>query len=163
MCSFERFQLAHDALAASFELTKQRALLLSDALGQDPYDVLLDDFEPGLTQAYIDPIFADYAAFLPPFLAQVQERQAREPRVLIPEGPFDLDVQQRFGRDLMGRLGFDFSAGRLDISRHPFCGGHPGDVRMTTRYDTDDVTKALSLPTLHRTCNLILILLHSNV
>jgi len=43
----------------------------------------------------------------------------------------------------MRTLGFDFEAGRLDVSLHPFCGGVPGDVRITTRYTEDDFTESL--------------------
>lgn len=40
-------------------------------------------------------------------------------------------------------LGFDFDGGRLDISAHPFCGGVPQDVRITTRYNENDLLSAL--------------------
>ena len=40
-------------------------------------------------------------------------------------------------------LGFDFNGGRLDVSAHPFCGGVPEDVRITTRYDEDELLSAL--------------------
>jgi carboxypeptidase Taq len=50
----------------------------------------------------------------------------------------------------MERIGFDFTAGRLDQSAHPFCGGTPDDVRITTRYDEADFAKAL-MGTLHET------------
>ena len=43
----------------------------------------------------------------------------------------------------MGLLGFDFEAGRLDISTHPFCGGVPEDVRITTRYNPDTFAPSL--------------------
>ena len=43
----------------------------------------------------------------------------------------------------MELLGFDFNHGRLDVSTHPFCGGVPSDVRITTRYDESDFMKAL--------------------
>ena len=43
----------------------------------------------------------------------------------------------------MERLGFDFHHGRLDVSLHPFCGGTPDDVRITTRYDEADFRSAL--------------------
>ena len=144
------FTLVKDELKRSFELVKQRALILADVFGEDPYDLLMDDFEPGLTQAEVDPIFADYAAFLPGFLASVQEKQSAEPEIIPLKGPFDLELQEALGRELVSALGFDFDRGRLDVSRHPFCGGYPGDVRMTTRYDAQDFTKAL-MGVLHET------------
>ena len=50
----------------------------------------------------------------------------------------------------MRRLGFDFDRGRLDTSHHPFCGGRPDDVRITTRYSTDDFLESL-FAVLHET------------
>jgi carboxypeptidase Taq len=47
-------------------------------------------------------------------------------------------------------LGFDFEAGRLDVSTHPFCGGVPEDVRMTTRFREDDFLGSL-MGTVHET------------
>ena len=43
----------------------------------------------------------------------------------------------------MRAIGFDFNHGRLDVSHHPFCGGAPQDVRITTRYDENEFVSAL--------------------
>src|SRR5208283_1520672 len=77
-------------------------------------------------------------------------RQAALPPTLIPAGPFPVEVQRRVGISLMERIGFDFSHGRLDVSAHPFCGGTPDDVRITTRYDESDFARAL-MGVLHET------------
>jgi carboxypeptidase Taq len=50
----------------------------------------------------------------------------------------------------MQRIGFDFAHGRLDVSSHPFCGGTPDDVRITTRYSESDFARAL-MGVLHET------------
>jgi carboxypeptidase Taq len=50
----------------------------------------------------------------------------------------------------MKLLGFDFDAGRLDVSTHPFCGGVPEDVRMTTRFREDEFLGSL-MGTIHET------------
>jgi carboxypeptidase Taq len=50
----------------------------------------------------------------------------------------------------MATLGFDFAHGRLDVSTHPFCGGIPEDVRITTRYDEADFMTGL-MGILHET------------
>src|SRR3546814_10979063 len=50
----------------------------------------------------------------------------------------------------MAAVGFDFEHGRLDVSLHPFCGGVPDDVRITTRYDEDDFMSAV-MAVLHET------------
>ena len=67
--------------------------------------MLLDDFEPGLTTAQIDPIFADYDAFLPDFLAAVQTRQAGEPAIGYPRA-VSVAAQEDFGRQIVQQLGF---------------------------------------------------------
>ena len=68
----------------------------------------------------------------------------------MPEGPFDEDAQRRLGLKLMDALGFDFNHGRLDVSLHPFCGGTPDDVRLTTRFNENDFTSAI-MGVLHET------------
>ena len=51
---------------------------------------------------------------------------------------------------MMGAVGFDFTRGSLSVSHHPFCGGVPTDVRITTRYKTSDFLSAL-MGVLHET------------
>jgi carboxypeptidase Taq len=131
-------------------LVRQAAAAKAAALGCPPYDALLDQFEPGGSSARIDAIFDDLADFLPGFLGQVMERQAAAPQPVPLEGPFALDKQRALAKRLMAAVGFDFEHGRLDTSLHPFCGGVPEDVRITTRYDEADFTKAL-MGVLHET------------
>jgi carboxypeptidase Taq len=131
-------------------LTRQAAAAKAEALGCNPYEALLDQWEPGGRAARIDPVFESYAAFLPDFLEEVLSRQAeRGPRPRFP-GPFLKAAQEALGRRLMAAIGFDFEHGRLDVSLHPFCGGVPDDVRITTRYDEADFTSAL-MAVLHET------------
>ena len=70
-------------------------------------------------------------------------RQAETPPPAQPRGPFPAERQKAMGKGLMARLGFDFEAGRLDESTHPFCGGTPTDIRITTFYSEAEVGKAL--------------------
>ena len=51
--------------------------------------------------------------------------------------------KKALGQAIMKALGFDFEHGRLDVSHHPFCGGVPTDVRMTTRYNENEFLSAL--------------------
>ena len=128
---------------------REVAQALSARLGLDPYDALLDGYEPGADSAAIARLFARLGEFLPSFIARVLEKQQHE-TVLEAPGPFTTARQRELGVALMGRLGFDFKRGRLDVSHHPFCGGVPEDVRITTRYDADDYAKAL-MGVLHET------------
>jgi carboxypeptidase Taq len=138
------------SLERVLELVREAAAAQGARLGLGPYDALLDGYEPGVRSADIDTLFADLETFLPDFLDQVLERQKSEPDVIIPDGPFPAERQRALAVRLIEALGFDFDHGRLDESRHPFCGGTPDDVRITTRYDEDDFTKSL-MAVLHET------------
>ena len=128
---------------------REEAQYLADDAGLSRYDALLDQFEPGMRAAEVDRVFGDLRQWLPGLIGQVMERQARD-SVLHPQGPFPAAAQRALGLDAMKLLGFDFEAGRLDESAHPFCGGVPEDVRMTTRYRDDSFLQSLT-GTIHET------------
>lgn len=119
-------------------------------LGVEPYDALLDQWEPGGRAAEIDAVFDPLAALLRPLIEQVLDRQASRPAPIVPPGPFPVEQQRALGERLMRTLGFDFKHGRLDVSLHPFCGGTPDDVRITTRYSEDLFVQSL-MGVLHET------------
>jgi len=144
------FELLRPFLEEVLRLTRERGQAVGAALGLDPYDALLDEFEPGGRARRIDALFDDLAGFLPDFVAAALERQAARPAPVAPKGPFPLDRQRALGVRLMEVIGFDFTRGRLDVSAHPFCGGAAGDVRITTRYDEADFLSAL-MGVLHET------------
>lgn len=123
-------------------LSREEAQLRAQANGCSRYDALLDVFEPGMTSARLDETFGQLKTWLPQLLQQVVEKQAQQP-VVKPQGPFAIDAQRELGLSIMAELGFDFNHGRLDISAHPFCGGVPEDVRITTRYNQDEFLSAM--------------------
>ncbi|MDQ3366703.1 MAG: carboxypeptidase M32 [Myxococcota bacterium] len=124
------------------ELARQEATLLAEATGLSRYDALVDRFEPGMRSAEIERVFSELKGWLPSLVSDVIARQQSEP-VIAPVGPFPIDQQRALGLALMRLLGFDFAGGRLDVSTHPFCGGVPEDVRITTRYADDDFVQAM--------------------
>ncbi|MDH0863216.1 carboxypeptidase M32 [Mitsuaria sp. GD03876] len=128
---------------------REEAQYLSDDGGLSRYDALLDNYEPGMRSAEVDRVFGDLRQWLPGLIRQVMDRQAGD-RVIHPQGPFPAAAQRALGLDAMKLLGFDFEAGRLDESAHPFCGGVPEDVRMTTRYRDDGFLQSLT-GTIHET------------
>lgn len=130
-------------------LSREEAKLLAAETGLAPYDALMDRFEPGVRATDIDRIFGDVRSWLPDLVARARAKQADE-AVLVPQGPFPVAAQRALNREVMGLLGFDFEAGRLDESAHPFSGGVPEDVRLTTRYSEDDFARSL-LGTIHET------------
>ncbi len=131
------------------KLARQEAQLLADDTGLSRYDALMDRFEPGVRAADIDRIFGDVKTWLPDLINRAQARQAAE-KVIAPSGPFPVAAQRALNIEVMTLLGFDFAGGRLDESTHPFSGGVPEDVRLTTRYSEDDFSRSL-LGTIHET------------
>jgi carboxypeptidase Taq len=128
---------------------REVAAALGVRLGLGPYDALLDGYEPDARAATLDPLFAELREFLPGFIPAAVERQ-RGQRALPPVGPFPVERQRWLGLEIARRVGFDFAHGRLDVSHHPFCGGVPRDVRITTRYDEADFASSL-MAVLHET------------
>ncbi len=141
------------ALEGVIATMREEAELRAKVLGLDPYDALMEQFDPGNRAKDVGPVFADLKAFLkgfiPEAMARQEERLARRP--LKPfNAPFPVERQKALAQAMMEALGFDFDHGRLDISHHPFCGGVPSDVRMTTRYVTGEFLSAL-MGILHET------------
>lgn len=131
-------------------LVREEAGHLGAALGLAPYDALLDGYDPGLRIAYVEPLFDTLARDIPPILAAALDRQARQGPLLPLDGPFPVALQERLGRTVIERLGFDFRHGRLDVSHHPFSGGVPDDSRITTRYESNDFIQAV-MAVIHET------------
>ena len=129
---------------------REAAKAKSDALELPLYDALLDEYDPGRRTAQVDQLFAELKAELPPLLEKVLAKQAGEPTPIMPQGPFPIEKQQALSLKIMELLKFNFEAGRLDISSHPFSGGASGDNRITTRYNEDDFTSSL-MGTIHET------------
>lgn len=124
------------------KLAREEARCLSASNGLGLYDSLMDQYEPGMRVAEVDRVFGDLRGWLPQLIKDVQAVQAQE-TVVRPQGPFAKDAQRALGLAAMQLVGFDFEAGRLDESAHPFCGGVPEDVRITTRYREDDFLPSL--------------------
>ncbi|MGL5007824.1 MAG: carboxypeptidase M32 [Plesiomonas sp.] len=124
------------------KFSREEACIRADATGKSRYDALLDLYEPGMTSQQLDLIFGNLKQWLPTLLQQILEKQTQH-SIIMPQGPFNLQDQREIGLKIMQLLEFDFNSGRVDISAHPFCGGVPEDVRITTRYSESDFLPAL--------------------
>jgi len=114
-----------------------------------PYDALLDLHCSGDSQSLISQIFSELKETLPELLQQVVEHQSgRQTKDLT--GSYPIVSQRALSEYLMSMFGFDFNAGRLDVSMHPFSTGGQGDQRITTRYRDTDFIDALQA-TAHET------------
>lgn len=126
-------------------LSRQEAQLRAEADGntqKTPYDAMLELYEPGTTTESLNTVFDDVKSWLPQMIDQAIDKQASEAFVA-PAGNYPTGQQKALGLDVMKLLQFDFSHGRLDESVHPFCGGVPSDVRITTRYSNDEFVQSL--------------------
>jgi carboxypeptidase Taq len=130
-------------------IAREEAQWLADDTGLSRYDALMDGYEPDMRSAQLDELFGDLKSWLPDLISRGVERQATR-SIDEPSGPFSLAGQRQLCEQVMTLLAFDFSAGRLDESTHPFCGGVPEDVRMTTRFSTGQFLGSL-LGTIHET------------
>ncbi|CAM4210591.1 carboxypeptidase M32 [Paenibacillus tarimensis] len=107
------------------------------------YDTLLDMYEPDMTTAELDRIFGGLRTRLVPLAAAIADSPYQPDRSFLGQ-TYSPEAQKQFSLYILREMGYDFEAGRLDESVHPFATGlNPGDVRITTRYLEDDVTSAL--------------------
>jgi carboxypeptidase Taq len=107
------------------------------------YDTLLDMYEPGMTVAKLDEVFGALRKKLVPLVASIQA-SSNQPETKFLHQIFTKEQQKKFSLFILQQMGYDFEAGRLDETVHPFATGlNPGDVRITTRYLEDDVVSAL--------------------
>ncbi|WP_248925545.1 carboxypeptidase M32 [Paenibacillus hamazuiensis] len=107
------------------------------------YNTLLDMYEPGMTVEKLDQVFGALRDKAVPLLGRIQASPNR-PDTSFLHQQFDKEKQRKFSLFILEQMGYDFEAGRLDETVHPFATGlNPGDVRITTRYLPDDVNSAL--------------------
>jgi carboxypeptidase Taq len=101
----------------------------------DPYDVLLDDFDEGMKTEDVRAVFAALEPELVALVAEHASDTEEDPW----SGPFPIATQDALSRELVSALGASWDQFRLDVTVHPFATSlGPGDIRLTTRYSEDD-------------------------
>jgi len=104
----------------------------------EPYDALLEDYEPGLRSAVVGRLFGALRRELVPLAERVAGAR-RQPDPAVLRRHFPRERQRRFGEAVASAVGFDFERGRVDLGVHPSCSGMgPGDCRITLRFDDRD-------------------------
>lgn len=104
-------------------------------IGHEPYDALLDEYEPGETAQAIEPVFARLREALSSLLDRIGN-SPRKPQTGVLHRHFPRSAQMLFGTEVISRLGYRRQAGHIGVSAHPFSVGiAPGDTRITTRID----------------------------
>jgi carboxypeptidase Taq len=135
------FALFLPALRRNVEL-KLRYVECFDGF-DDPYDVLLDDYEEGMTSAEVDALFTELRAGLVPLIAAIAERTEAVDAAPL-HGDFPVERQRALVSEVLRQLGWSADGWRLDEAAHPFATSFgTGDVRLTTRYDPSYVGMAL--------------------
>jgi len=122
------------------ELKKQEA----DYYGWtvEPYDALLDSYEPGAKASEIAVVLEGLRDQLVPLLQAIQG-SPRKPQVSILHRDFPEEAQEAFVKRVAAAIGYNFDRGRLDQTTHPFCTSiGPNDVRITTRFIRNHVNAA---------------------
>ncbi|WP_342614093.1 carboxypeptidase M32 [Peribacillus frigoritolerans] len=107
------------------------------------YNTLLDMYEPGMTVDILDSVFSELRARIVPLVKQIAESEHR-PETAFLYKEFPKEKQHQLNLEFLKQLGYDFKAGRLDETVHPFeIKINRGDVRVTTRYDESDFRGAI--------------------
>jgi carboxypeptidase Taq len=135
------FTLFKPHLDKVLALTRQMA----DCWGykESAYDALLEGYEPGATAAQLRQIFSELRPAIASVLAPAVAKSAAVPPDLL-RGEYPASAQQAFNRKVAEAMGFDFDAGRIDATTHPFCSTlGAGDCRLTTRYNETDFVQSL--------------------
>ncbi|WP_085523608.1 carboxypeptidase M32 [Tuberibacillus sp. Marseille-P3662] len=107
------------------------------------YDALLDMFEPGVKETDIDRVFNELREHITPLVQAISEA-GNKPETQSLQKSFPAAKQRAFSEYILNEMGYDFAAGRLDETSHPFATGlNRGDVRVTTNYNENDFRLAV--------------------
>lgn len=121
---------------------KKQFISLWDQGSTTPYDVLLDQYEPGLTVAKLDQVFGEVKAGLSELQAQLAHGEAPDNQIL--SRFVAKQAQSDFSMELAQKLGYSLKKGRLDDTIHPFMEAmNRNDARITTRWDEHDFQMAV--------------------
>jgi carboxypeptidase Taq len=136
-----KFRIFQPHLQKVLNFTRQ----VADCWGyQDsPYDALVEGYETGVTARELRGLFADLRPAIVSVLGPARERSAALPEDYL-HGHYPIAAQEAFNRRVAEAIGFDFAAGRVDTTTHPFCETlGPADCRLTTRYNERNFAQSL--------------------
>jgi carboxypeptidase Taq len=125
-----KFSLFEPHLEKIVELTRRKADLWG--FEESPYDALIVDYEPGITAREVKPVLEELRVALVALLGRIAAKSVQENFL---DGHYPIDGQQALSREIATAFGYDFAAGRIDTTMHPFATTlGPFDQRITTRY-----------------------------
>lgn len=129
------FKIFVPLLTKLIDLKKREAEALGYAAGGVPYDALLDRYEPGASVAKLNPIIGQTRDITVAAVRAIGASK-KKPKIALLERVYLEDAQEKLGRFVIEKMGYDLQSGRLDVAVHPFSTSFdPNDVRITTRYE----------------------------
>jgi len=135
--SFEQFL---PALERNVELRHEYVACFDGV--DEPYDILLDDFEPQTTTAEVRETFDELK---PELMSLIAELRDEDGDVSFLQGTFPIDRQEKLAKDVVSLFGFRPDTWRLDPTEHPFASGAGvDDIRITTHYDPTSMKSLFS-------------------
>jgi carboxypeptidase Taq len=134
------FELFRPALERNYELRQRYVECFGDV--DEPYDILLDDFEPETSTAEVTETFAELKAELVRLIAELRNEDVDDSFL---RGTFPIAAQERLAKEVVTLFGFRPGTWRLDPTEHPFASGAGvDDVRLTTHYDPETMKSFFS-------------------
>ncbi|MBM7617224.1 carboxypeptidase Taq [Weissella uvarum] len=123
--------------------TKKRFITYWRTDEATPYDVLLNQFEPGLTVAKLDQVFDTVKAGIIDLQKNIAENGHPAATDFL-KRDIPIDLQRKYVWEAVQRLGYDPDKGRLDDTIHPFMQDmNRNDARITTRWNPNDFQMAV--------------------
>ena len=127
------------------DMSKEMLALRADEIpeGGVPYDIFLDDFEEGMTVQKYDDFFGKLKAVVVPLIKQIAASGKKIEKDFA-KSKVDIETQRKISKMLAEKIGYDLNRGYIGETAHPFCNGpDKTDVRITTRYDENDIFSSL--------------------
>jgi carboxypeptidase Taq len=127
-------------LERAIELRMQYIACFDDV--DEPYDVLLDDFEPQTTTAEVRELFDELKPDVVPLIAALRDEEVDDSFLT---GTFPVERQEAVAKEVVALFGMRPDTWRLDPTVHPFASGTGvDDIRLTTSYDAQTIKSLFS-------------------
>ncbi|MFX1285947.1 MAG: carboxypeptidase M32 [Promethearchaeota archaeon] len=134
-----KFKLFQPELDMTIELTKKKAHYLDP--DKEPFDALVDEFEPGLTSAQYTTLFEELKKGLIPIIQKCVS-SPNQPDLSLLRRKCSIEIQKQLSEDISKLVHYDLERGRIDETEHPFTTGYYDDVRITTHYYEEDFSNS---------------------
>lgn len=129
------YEMFKPDLIKMFELIKKRAEYINP--DKDPFDVMLDEYEPGFTNEMYTKLFAELRDGLVPIIQKCVDSPHQPDEKLLRKN-IPISIQKKISESLAKLIYYDLDGGRIDETEHPFTTGYYDDVRITTHYYEDN-------------------------